>query len=331
MDQGPASHSAHLSTPRIVGPRDHDSLDGHPVTIWGTADSGETIELWDWLSLVTTTVTDSEGRWSITLRDVESGDHMYFAQAVRESKTPFDRSNPLIVRVGSPRKQWQAEPARTASLRWKSPRAGIVRRLRGRQRPAKDEDWSEKLVLEQAWEQILAAQQAPPAAESVNGMLLDEPALPEPDDAGPDELSPALTILPEPGAHGETSDDELPTEITATMVEDEQEAIELPAETLVKPPAPMDLGAAAEPIGALPKQGVITEPVVAAAVPKRIWAYRVAGDQRPIYLTATQVIPPISVRYLGTAALVAGSAPDDGSPPSERFPIVSAREEDDQP
>jgi hypothetical protein len=168
--------------------------------------------------------------------------------------------------------------------------------------------------------------------ESMERTLLNEPALPVREDAGGYEsASPPLTVQFELEADDETSVDSPPTEISVTMVEDKQEAIEIEVETLLKPSTPLDLGAAEEVTVALSIHDVLAERVIPAAVPRRIWAERLTGDQRPTYVVTTRVIPPDSAHYLGTATLVAEPLVDDGPQPSEESPNVSAPEADEFP
>jgi hypothetical protein len=147
---------------------------------------------------------------------------------------------------------------------------------------------------------------------------LDEPALPLREDAGEDESAPPTsTVQSELEAPDETSADVPLIELEMTMVEDKQEAIEIEVETLLKASTPLDLGVAEEVMIALPVHDVLAERVIPSAVPRRLWAQRIAGDRRPTYVITNRVIPPDTAYYLGTATLVSPPAVDDGPQPNQ--------------
>jgi hypothetical protein len=305
MDQSPGSLPKHRPSPRIVAPANHDSIEGHTVTVWGAAEPGVAVELWDWLSLVAHTVADNEGHWSITLEDVESGEHVYFAQTLETSDRPADRSDTTTVRVGSPNKHWQVERTPTIALPWQPPRVGIIRKLRGRRRQANDEDRKGDAFVEEEWERILAGRETPLSTEDLPGTFRDEPSVAVNAAEEPSELPSTIDL--EPSAESETVVEEVPIEVSATMIVAMRRSIEVLVEEDHGRAAPIDLGPVEAVSGPLPTHQLRCAPVIVSAVPTPVRVDQVLVNLPPIYRPITRLTPPIPAHQLGTAALVTES------------------------
>jgi hypothetical protein len=303
MDQGPESLPEHRPSPTIVGPANNDSIEDHTLTVWGTAEPGAAVELWDWLSLVARTEADKEGRWSITLQDVESGDHVYFAQTIEASNRPAERSDTTTVRVGSPNKHWQVKRTPVITLPWHPPQVGLIRKLRGRKRQANDEDWKGDAFVDEEWERIIGAPERPPSSHQPSETLQDEPARARYAAEEPSELPPI--IQSEPKVESESVVDEEPIDVLVTMIMEGPRLIEAPVETVWERLGLVDLGPADVVSEAPSIYPLRSTPVIATAIPMVLQVDRVAIDPPPMYLPIRRLAPPDPARFLGTAALVA--------------------------
>ncbi len=272
MDQEPWLDRVPLSIPKILSPGNNDSFDGKAVTIAGTADHEVPIRIWDWLSPVAMTTADSDGYWSTTLRDVEVGDHMFCAEAYRDSPARSARSQVVSVRI-APRPRPSPASASPAPRHWKLPSVGFARRLAGYRRS----DSGAKVAgqIEPGGDRKPADDIARPGPVSPSA---DAPrsSMPSAEDTPSNELAAAVTPLPlDSGTERESVADELPVEVRAIGVANEPEVIEAPIEVLLTPAEPTDLGVADRALDPAPPIDAATHVVPVSAALERIWTERI--------------------------------------------------------
>ena len=278
MDQE-SSRRDSVSVPQIVGPERNDSFDGRTVTISGTADREVTVRLWDWLSPVATTTADESGHWSVTLHNVEVGDHMYGAEAFRDSQEPSGRSQVVAVRV-APQARSSAESPRRTSRRWKLPTTEFARKLTVRRRSNMDED-AGQTGLEDTSEPTGTEPGPAPATKTVESPLLSDEGSP-PDDAP----LPQPTAVPSsdpfnPAAQPGILVAHPAIEVSTSTVVKPPQAIEGSPWVLVQSPTPIDLGAADSMLETVPPVPADTQIEAAPPAPQRIWTERVIVEQPP--------------------------------------------------
>lgn len=278
MDQEPSLHPPSLSVPKIVSPSNHDSLDGKVLTISGTADCEVPIRIWDWLSPVAVTTADGGGYWSVTLHDVEPGDHMYCAEAFRDSPARSIRSLVVAVQIASQIRSSSRSSSRNLRGRKLTPR-GLTRRLTERRRADSTADAVTQTGPAEEWEPVGDEQVPAPASPSADDPRSSVPSV---------EAAPSLELSAEAApqqvdfAHElETVTENLPIEVTASRVVAEPEVVDAPAQALTLPPGLVDLGAADEVLNQAPPLDAPTDPVPVSAALERIWTERVIVEPSP--------------------------------------------------
>jgi hypothetical protein len=281
VDQDPTLRPEYLSAPTIVAPENNDAFDGQTVTVSGTADREVSVRLWDWLSPAATTTADGSGRWSITLQDVEPGDHMYCAEAFRNGEKHSERSKIVAVRVTSPTRA-PSEQARRTSLRWKLPPTEFARKLSRRRRSDRVDGVGTHIPPAEGLQPTATVHPPTPSRETANSLSSSEAKVASAEDAPPPEL-PALApvapldVVPEPKA----VPDDPPIEIRASTVPDESEVIGTFTRALAEPPAPIDLGVADQALEPAPPLDAAIESVAVPIAAQRVWTERIIVEQLP--------------------------------------------------
>ncbi len=280
MDQEPSSPTSHVSVPEIVTPASNDSVDGQIVMISGSADGDVTIRLWDWLSPVAMTTADESGHWSIALHDVEAGDHMYCAEAYRDSSTPAARSKVVAARVRS-QKQTSAKPDRRSPHRWKLPPTGFARRLVGHRRSDEGNVVGRQTAPETGREPTRHDQRPAPVPEITDAPLPGESGLPsnENDPHVKPERSGTLSI--DSVTENTSFAAELPIDVEASRAATEPAAIEVSASVLGEPRELIDLGPAERVLDLSPPREAATQTVAFPVAAQRIWTERIIVERPP--------------------------------------------------
>ena len=85
--------------PIITGPANNSFDTDGSVTISGTAEAGNTIEVFEGSTSKGTAPVDSSGAWSMTLSAVGEGAHTYTAKATDAANNTSESSNPVTVKV----------------------------------------------------------------------------------------------------------------------------------------------------------------------------------------------------------------------------------------
>jgi hypothetical protein len=142
--------------PRIVSPAHHSSIAGDVITLTGTARAGVTVEVLDWLTVVATIVADDAEHWSVTVTDVESGDHLFLAYAIGTEGRRSSGSNAVAVSVSSDEERPRPGPRGGLRKRMSSVWP-IGRTLRGLRRPERPDDWSDDDASHDEWDRLVGA------------------------------------------------------------------------------------------------------------------------------------------------------------------------------
>ena len=281
MDQESLSFPEPISVPKIVAPQNNESFDGQTVTISGTADRDVLVRVWDWLSPVASTTADGNGDWSVTLHDVEVGDHMYGAEALRESQAPSGRSTVVAVRVASHTRS-SAEPARRTSRRWKLPTTEFARKFAGRGRSDGGSDDAGQIALEESRESNAIGARPAPVPTSAHTPLPSAPTLPPAEGPPLPESTPLHADLPlDPVPEHEKVAEPPPIEVGASMVAEEPGLIEGSPWTEVQRPAPIDLGMVEPVPDPVPALEADTQIEAVPPASQRIWTERVIVKPPP--------------------------------------------------
>jgi hypothetical protein len=282
MDQESSLFTEPVSIPQIVAPNNNDSCDGQAVTVSGTADSEVVVRVWDWLSPVATTTADGKGNWSVTLHDVEIGDHMYAAEAFRDAQAPSGRSKVVAVRVAS-QTHASAEPLLRASRRWKLPTTSFARKVAGHRRSKLDDDDAGQSALEGRQESAVTRQQPASVVNPATSPLPSEQGLPPAEDMPlPESAALHSDSALDPVAEHETIVKQPPIEVTVSMVVAQSKAIEATTTAFVSVPSSIDLGVADTMPETYPSLKADTEIEAIPRTPERVWTERIIVEQPPI-------------------------------------------------
>jgi hypothetical protein len=164
-------------TPRIVSPTNHSSIAGDAITLVGTARAGVTVELLDWLTVVATIVADDGAQWSITLTDVESGDHLFSAHAIGMQGVHSPQSDAVAVNVSSDDEQPESN-RRDGLIKRMSAARRIATTLRGFHRPGRQDEWSDQVDSDDEWERVMRATPLPPRPDDMPSTVTITPSAP---------------------------------------------------------------------------------------------------------------------------------------------------------